>query len=75
MGSALPSHTMLMGIWDGGPSQQLKGEVWKWRGIAERAFGCRRSGHTEGYGQAGVEMEGCFNVEKFGVNTSRPTCV
>lgn len=24
--SALPSDTVLMGIWDGGPSQQLKGE-------------------------------------------------
>lgn len=64
-----------MELQDGGPSQQLKGKVWQWRGIIERAFGCRRSGPAEGHGQADVEMEGYFSVEKFGVKTPRPTCV
>lgn len=75
MHSALPPNTVLMEVQDGGPSQQLKGKVWQWRGIIERAFGCRRSGPAEGHGQADVEMEGYFSVEKFGVKTPRPTCV
>lgn len=32
-------------------------------------------GPAEGHGQADVEMEGYFSVEKFGVKTPRPTCV